>query len=88
MANATKSSKPKAATSRKGVKLSALYVKAGNGDATKGGKLVRAKLRSKADKAGSATAKLLKSHGKTNRDGNRWPDVIPVAVVREIGMSK
>ena len=59
-----------------------------NGDTTAAAKAFRSRIRSKGAKSGTVTSKWLTSFGKSNADGNRYPDAIPVAVLREIGLVK
>lgn len=88
----SKSTKSKGTSRAKAVKRSSVITALANakhdGDTTAAGKSLRSAIRRHGAKSGSVTSKWLTTFGKSNADGNRYPDTVPVAVLREIGLSK
>lgn len=86
MATKTKTASPKSV--KRSAVITSLASAKHDGDTTAAGKSFRSAIRRYGAKDGSVTSKWLKSFGKSNADGNRYPDAIPVAVLREIGVTK
>jgi len=88
----TKTKQTKSKSAPKSVKRVSVITSLANakhkGDTTAAGKAFRSAIRRHGAKSDSVTSKWLKSFGKGNADGNRYPDTIPVAVLREVGITK